>query len=496
MLNTIHKVTGVKIKPNDSKRLLYICIVLFLLLTSNGILSPIRDTLGSMQGKDVVSYLVSMSTFTMIVINPLTSYIANNCTTLIMGKIYIRGACITCLLFFLIFRFQPTFDNITMSIFFIWANLHSVLSVSVVWGVSGDILDLKESRSYFALLSLAGTAGHICGAGLTSFLTRRNVNVKYILLIPIVLLEICYEIYIYVLNMKQDEENENNLSSSQQQSSQQKDKKGVNKKGTNKKNEDNSLASNFCSACSSLYTLFIILYTTCYSVGLTMLYLEKISILSHLNTNEKALAFANMNFFGSITTIVIQIFLAGRMLSKSSTSISLLLLPLSFSFGFFCIFQWNDDGNAMKSLYMFEILRRAVAYGFVKPVRELLYQALDKSQKYNTKAFNDSIARKVGDMFAPLYSVLTSEWRMLNVTCVCTLWCWLAVYLGITFDKKMVSTSSSGRSSSKKKVRAKTPAKKKATPAKKKKATPAKKKKATPKSKGRTASRRRRSSRR
>ena len=87
---------------------------------------------------------------------------------------------------------------------------------------------------------------------------------------------------------------------------------------------------------------------------------------------------------------------------------------------------------------MFEILRRAVAYGFVKPVRELLYQALDKSQKYSTKAFNDSIARKVGDMFAPLYSVLTSEWRMLNVTCVCTLWCWLAVYLGITFDKKMV----------------------------------------------------------
>ena len=92
MLNTIHKVTGVKIKPNDSKRLLYICIVLFLLLTSNGILSPIRDTLGSMQGKDVVSYLVSMSTFSMIAINPLTSYIANNCTTLLMGKIYIRGA--------------------------------------------------------------------------------------------------------------------------------------------------------------------------------------------------------------------------------------------------------------------------------------------------------------------------------------------------------------------------------------------------------------------
>ena len=111
----------------------------------------------------------------------------------------------------------------------------------------GVTLDVSGGTPCYngAALSLAGTAGHICGAGLTSFLTRRNVNVKYILLIPIVLLEICYEIYIYVLNMKQDEENENNLSSSQQQSSQQKDKKEVNKKGTNKKNEDNSLASNF-----------------------------------------------------------------------------------------------------------------------------------------------------------------------------------------------------------------------------------------------------------
>ena len=179
LVDAIHTVTGVQIKQKDSKKLLYICIVLFLLLTSNGILSPLRDTLGTSQGKDAVSYLVSMSTVAIIAINPLTSYIAKNCSTISMGKIYIRGASVSCFIFLLLLRFQPSFDKITTSIFFIWANLHSVLSVSVVWGVSGEILNLKESRSYFALLSLAGTAGHICGAGITSFLTLRNINVKY-----------------------------------------------------------------------------------------------------------------------------------------------------------------------------------------------------------------------------------------------------------------------------------------------------------------------------
>ena len=76
LVDAIHNITGVKIKQQDSKKLLYICIVLFLLLTSNGILSPLRDTLGTSQGKDTVSYLVSMSTVAIVAISPLTSYIA------------------------------------------------------------------------------------------------------------------------------------------------------------------------------------------------------------------------------------------------------------------------------------------------------------------------------------------------------------------------------------------------------------------------------------
>ena len=90
----------------------------------------------------------------------------------------------------------------------------------------------------------------------------------------------------------------------------------------------------------------------------------------------------------------------------------------------------------MSAIYFIEILRRVVAYGMVKPVRELLYQVLDRGEKYGTKALNDSIARKAGDIIAPLYVLLSTRWRMSNIAIICAVWCTLAIYLGRTFEAR------------------------------------------------------------
>ena len=96
LLQWIHYVTGVKVEPNDCERLQYISLALFLLLAANGVLSPVRDTMGAIKGNMDVSYLISLSTVIMIVINPVTSYIAIQRTAKEMGKLYLRGASVVC----------------------------------------------------------------------------------------------------------------------------------------------------------------------------------------------------------------------------------------------------------------------------------------------------------------------------------------------------------------------------------------------------------------
>ena len=167
-----------KVEPNDYESLQYMCLVLFLLLTANGVLSPLRDTLGATKGNQDVSYLISLSTVIMIVINPVTSYLAIHRTAKEMGKIYLRGASVTCAGILTCFLFCPSFNHLTVSCFFLWTNVHSVLSVSAVWAISGDVLNLRQSRSYLALLSLAASAGHIFGAALVSFITTLDFDIK------------------------------------------------------------------------------------------------------------------------------------------------------------------------------------------------------------------------------------------------------------------------------------------------------------------------------
>ena len=410
LLQGIHYVTGVKVEPKDYENLQCMSLALFLLLTANGVLSPLRDTMGAIKGNIDVSYLISLSTVIMIVINPVTSYIAIRRTAKEMGKLYLRGASVVCASILVCFLFCSSIDYLTVPFFFVWTNVHSVLSVSAVWAISGDVLNLRQSRSYLALLSLAASAGHIFGAALVSFVTTLDVDIKYALVLPVLLLELCFRAYSAALSFS------------------------FKNSKPNRKNSNKKKTYTACVAFSSMYTVCLVFFTLCYSLCLTILYLEKINALSGLKPNDKASIFASMNFLGSVATILLQIFFTGRLLSNAPTAFSLMLLPLAFIFGFILIFLWKH--NPVGAIYFLEILRRVVAYGIVKPVRELLYQILDRGEKYGTKALNDSIARKAGDIIAPLYVQLSARWRMLNTASICAFWSMLAIYLGLTFDAR------------------------------------------------------------
>ena len=61
--------------------------------------------------------------------------------------------------------------------------------------------------------------------------------------------------------------------------------------------------------------------------------------------------------------------------------------------------------------------------------------------KNGTKAFNDSIARKAGDIVA-LYVLLSTRWRMLNTASVCA----FGVYLRYIPDQRLMGQSFESKS--------------------------------------------------
>ena len=424
----IENITGVVVKPSDRDVLRKLCLALTFLMAANAVLSPLRDSLVSMNSKEIASRLISTSTIAMVCINPIATWVALSRDTATLVQFYLRGAALVCSLFAGLFFWLPSVPRLNFyvsSSFFIFHSLLSVLTVSAVWGGCGECLDLKVSnKAYFALLSLTATVGHILGSALTAHFA--SVGKVGVISFAALLFELSYQSF--------SGAEKRNPTEKQSQLSPGKKKRKAPPQGD--MHDSTNLASPATDGkpwFMSLYAQVILVYSCCYSIALTVLYMERMSISSNFSVIEKTAIFADINFWASCLTLLLQIFVSGRALQVFSTTTCLIILPLGFGMGFWAIFYHNTIG----ALYFIEFLRRSLAFAVVKPTRELLYIAQPRHHRTSTKTFNDSICRKAGDISAPLYASLVIGSRYQCVGSIIFVWILVALYLGRQFDLRV-----------------------------------------------------------
>ncbi len=407
-------VTGVTVKPKDRFVMSTLSSSFCLLLCANAAVSPLKDSFGALNGQGVLSYLVMLSTFAMVLLNPVLTSLAGTLPRESLARVYMRGGSLACFVFLTAFLAAPGLRRYLAGAIFVYMNLQSVLSVSVLWGLSGELLDLKASRSYFALLSLAATVGHTVGSAFATFFATYVGNGEYLLLVSGIMLEGALAMFL-------------------------RSSAAIGRGGGKTAGKTAPAAAQPHSPpqtpwFASAYALGIVGYTCFYSLSLTALFMERMAVLSGVPLGEKITAMANINFAASSTTMVLQIFVTGRLLQALPTSVSLAMLPVAFGAGFYFLFAHRS----IAAVFFFEVSRRTLAFGFVKPVRELLYHGIpSKPARVSTKTFNDSVCRKVGDFCAPVYASATVFSRSWSVGGVIVLWFALSVALGKRFDDRL-----------------------------------------------------------
>jgi len=147
---------------------------------------------------------------------------------------------------------------------------------------------------------------------------------------------------------------------------------------------------------------------------------------------------ARTEFFGSLEiwvntiTVLIQIFLTGRLLKWFGVAFTLFALPFLSMVGFAAM----GLAASLALLAVFQVARRAAAYALMRPSREILFTVLRREDKYKVKSVTDTLGYRTGDQLGAWsyhglqglgLNLNTISWIALPITAI---WCALSIWLG------------------------------------------------------------------
>ena len=151
----------------------------------------------------------------------------------------------------------------------------------------------------------------------------------------------------------------------------------------------------FVDAIRSPYLLNTGIFLLLYAVTSTFLYFSQASVVSESFTSRGAQTafFATIDLTVNVITLVVQVFLTGRLVRWLGVAVVLALLPALSMLGFGAIAVLPT----LIAVASFQVLRRAGNFALTQPARQVLYTVVSREDRYKAKNFIDTAVYRAGD---------------------------------------------------------------------------------------------------
>jgi len=171
-----------------------------------------------------------------------------------------------------------------------------------------------------------------------------------------------------------------------------------------------------------------------YTLTNTWAYFQQSDLTGHQLQDRAARTsfLANIDIAVNTITVLIQVFLTGRLMKWFGVGITLVLMPLLSAVGFAAI----GFAPILTVLATFQILRRAAGFALLRPAREVLFTVLRREDKYKAKSLIDTFGYRLGDQIGA-WSYPLMRWFGLGLVGISwvavplgAIWCGLSIWLG------------------------------------------------------------------
>jgi AAA family ATP:ADP antiporter len=366
----------IDVRPEEVRVVGWCWLYIFSVLSSYYIIRPIRDQMGVAGGVNNLQWLFTGSLVGMLLLNLPFAWLVAKLPRSRFIPITYHFFVVNILLFAAILHWSDPRSAVWIGrIFFIWVSVFNLFVVSVFWQMNVDLFSPEQGKRLFGMIAAGATVGAIVGSSLTASLAH-YVSPIFLMIGSALLLEVA----VFSVGRL------SRLSPTLQ-------RRPVGSGG--EKTIGGGIFGGIVHTFRSRYLVNVGVFLLLFSVTSTFLYMEQAGIVSRSFSSRGAQItfFATVDLLVNVLTLVIQLFLTGRILLTFGVALSLGLLPALTIIGFGALALLPT----IAAVAVFQVLRRAADYAIARPTRELLFTVVAREDRFKAKSFIDTIVYRTGD---------------------------------------------------------------------------------------------------
>ncbi len=262
--------------------------------------------------------------------------------------------------------------------FYVVHAVSNVFLVSLFWALATDLFGAGQSRRLFGLVAVGGTLGAMAGTAVTGLVARHGLAIWMIL--PAALL---LEVAVQLASAQAQRSGRAEVAASERQPL------------------GGGALEGLKLVMSRPYLQGIALFTLVFGVVQTFLTLQQNHVVEAALTDKAARTqyFAWTENAAQSLTLIVQLFVTGRLMHRLGVGGALLVLPLIGVVGFSALYAAHSrEAAALGIVTACVIAWRGLSHAAQRPAREALYVPTERVEKYKAKSFTDTFAFRGGDL--------------------------------------------------------------------------------------------------
>ena len=333
---------------------------------------PVRETMGTILGRDRVANLWLATWIASLAIVPIYGAIVAKIRRSVFLPLIYGFVAIALAIVGAVLQANPKSAGVAQ-FFYVFISVLSLFLVSVFWSFMVELFDSGQAKRLFPVIAAGGTAGALVGPLFTD-LAARTIGNAGILFVGAALFGVAVLLQAVLIRLwKRQPESQRERAEAQGQP------------------RDRAIGGNPFAGVTlvlrSPYLLGIAAYVTLLATANTFLYFEQLRLVetTFSDPQQRTSVFARIDWIVQSLTILAQLFITGRVASRLGVVVLLTIIPVAIFFGFVALAIWNS----FVVLAVVIVLRRSGEYAFVRPGREMLWSPMTKETKYKAKNFVD-----------------------------------------------------------------------------------------------------------
>ena len=400
----------IEVRPAEVSALGWSWLYIFAVLSSYYIMRPIRDQMGVAGGVDNLQWLFLGTLTAMLLLNVPFWYLVKTLPRAQFIAITYRFFAANILLFAVALYWADAQQIVWVGrAFFVWISVFNLFIVSVFWQLMVDIFSSEDGKRLFGFIAAGATIGAIVGSGVTASLAR-HVPVAVLLIGAALLLEIA------VFGVRRLSRQSAKLHTRPAEQAAETPIGG-------------NVLAGITHPFKSSYLMNVSAFLLLFAITSTFLYFQQAGIVSRSfhDRGAQTAFFATIDLAVNVLTLLVQLFLTGRIVRSFGVGPTLAFLPALTIVGFGALALLPG----IASLMTFQVLRRSSDYAIARPTREVLYTVVPREDRYKAKSFIDTVVYRAGDQvgawsFTLLSSRLGMGSREIGLAAVILSAIWLA----------------------------------------------------------------------